>query len=758
MTSALIIFVAIAWVSANFVLYLALQLAGGGRCRGADLVSFHAVSAASMAAGALILALESWSAGSASALAATLALHGIYSLAMLENAPLVEDNLARIARDRGAWGPALGDLPLLARLDAWMRRVERPLALAAFAVLFALAGWYFILRPTYAATFLEYYQKYLPFFTDRGLGGVFDLAALGDPRPRLLPLLGAAIDVAMRRALLRLGTMHPSFGISWLFYPAALAALFQAAYLLTGRRTAAAIACLIYAASPGQLDVLVDYYMPAKPLVNLFFITGLVGAGLSEPHPSLERAQHPWLGTAVIFLSALGGLLSDETAIFLIATVGILLVPRLFDRTAPPARRLAAPAALVLALAIYLAVGMVALPLFQERHGYAVVSLAAVVLQGVNAAMFGAAPNPLGGFLRDYDPGSLLWTIVSAHIAIGRTVGGNWTNNHGLRLAETTPREYGQMLAAAAAFAVLVLTVGRSQRRLAWLLLAAFALFVLGQAVLIFPLAPWLVEVNYYASLSSIFVALLGGILLGDLASRRPCLPVAGLAAAWLAFVGLHNYLETAKRHPGFTDAPLTWAALSEARMQALAGGLYAFPDVVGPPERYPRRGRRYLYALEVAMGQQHGQGRRVDVAPLQSIASAPLYRTLHLETLFDTHIPRLAAPGPATLAEARAMPAASGAAANAPALVGKHLRGSTEEWNLDVSIAEDGAVRGTAWRPGLMRLWHLSGRLLATAAGTCLVFTQAPELCLATVVAGEKELYAYDAEGRWVLSFRYAS
>lgn len=757
MTSALIIFVAAAWVSAHFVLYLTLQLAGG-RCRGAAVVSFHAVSAAGMAAIVLILALEGWSASSASALAAALALHGTYSMAMLENTPLVEANLARIACDRTAWGPAPSDLPLLARLDAWMRRAERPLALAAFAVLFALVGWYFILRPTYAATFLEYYQKYLPFFTDRGFGGVLDLAALGDPRPRLLPLLGAAIDVDMRRALLRLGTMHPAFGISWLFYPAALAALFQAVYLLTGRRTAAAIACLIYAASPAALDVLVDYYMPAKPLVNFFFITALLGVGLSEPHPSLGRVRHTWLGSALIFLSALGGMLSDETAVFLIAIVGILMTPRLFDRTAPPAERLAAPAALVLALALYLAVGMVVLPLLEERHGYAVVPFAAVVLQGVYAAMFGAAPKPLGGFLRDYDPGSLLWTIVSAHMAIGRTVGGNWTNDHGLRLAETTPREYGQMLAAAAAFAVLMLTVGRSQRRLAWLLLAAFAFFVLGQAILIFPLAPWLVEVNYYASLSSIFVALFGGILLGDLAGHRPCLPLAGLTAAWLAFAGLHNYLETAKRHPGFTDAPLTWGALREARMQALAGGIYAFPDVAGPPERYPRRGRRYLYALEVAMGQEHEQGRRVDVVPLRPIASAPLYRTLHLETLFDTHIPRLAAPGPATLAEARAMPAASVAGANAPALAGKHLRGSTAEWNLDVTVGESGIVRGTAWRPGLMRLWELTGRLAQRADGACLVFDQAPELCLASVVAGEKELYAYDAEGRWVLSFRYAS
>jgi len=344
--------VALAWITGQFGLYVACRLRGGGLRRRQDVLSFHLVSAAGLGAVIAGLSALAWSANAAVAAAIALALHGVYSLAMLENWPRLEASLALAGAERTAYCGAVGEITFLDRLDGLMRRSARLLAIAAFIVLFAAVAWYLLLRPIYAASFIEYYLKYLPFLTDHGLGGILDLAALGDPRPRLLPLLGAVVNVDLRRALLLLGTMHPSFGIAWLVYPAALVALYWAVYLLCGRRTSAVIASLLYAASPGHLDILVDYYIPAKPLVNLFFIAALVGVGLCEPHASLNRPPRPWLGTSILFLSALGGVLSDETAIFLISTVGILVLPRLLDRSAGAVGRLAAPGALLAALLI----------------------------------------------------------------------------------------------------------------------------------------------------------------------------------------------------------------------------------------------------------------------------------------------------------------------------------------------------------------------------------------------------------------------
>jgi len=147
-----------------------------------------------------------------------------------------------------------------------------------------------------------------------------------------------------------------------------------------------------------------------------------------------------------------------------------------------------------------------------------------------------------------------------------------------------------------------------------------------------------------------------------------------------------------------------------------------------------------------------------VDIKPLRPLATAPLYQSLHLETLDDPKIPRLAEPGPATLAVASTAHGAAVATAQAASLRGRHLRGSTAEWNLDIRVAEDGAARATAWRPGLMRLWGLTGRLVKRGEAECLVFDQAPELCLAAVVMGGGDASAYDAAGRWVLSFRFES
>jgi hypothetical protein len=618
-------------------------------------------------------------------------------------------------------------------------------------------AWYLVLRPAYAASFLEYYLKYLPYLTDHGWAGILDLAALGDPRPRLLPLLGAVLNIKLRSALLLHGTLHPAFGIAWLIYPAGIAALYGAVYLLSGRRTAALIASLVYAASPGQLDILVDYYIPAKPLVNLFFVTALLGLGLAEPHPSLGRPR-PRLGTALLFLSALGAVLSDETAVFLVSTVGILALQRLCDHSARLSRRLAAPLALLAALLIYVGIGFAALPYLQARDGYALVPLGTVMLRGVYAAMFGAA-QPLAAFLAHVHVASLFETILSAHMIIGRAALGNWTYDHPEHpFWDASAGEYGQAVAVLIALAALLSTLGRSQRRLVWSLALAAAVFAWGQAVMIHPLAPYLSEVNYYAGLSSIFVALLVGLLLGDLAERKGCLPLAWLAAAWLAFTSFHNFLDTAQRHPGFTDAPLTWTKLREARDTALRGELLTLPGAAGSADGVPHRSRIYLSALEVAMANAHADGVPVDIKPLSPLATAPLYQSLHLETLADPKIPRLAEAGPAALAEASSVRGAAVSTAVEASLSGRHLRGSTAEWNLDIRVAEEGGVRATAWRPGLMRLWGLTGRLVKRADAACLVFDQAPELCLAAIVSLQGYDSAYDAAGGWVLSFRFES
>ncbi len=756
MTAPLLIAVALGWVTSHAALHVAVRVRCGGLRRREDVRAFHLVSLGGLTAVAVVWLLGTRSAGAAAAAAVALSLHGIYSVAVLENWALIEGGLARVG---AGWGEAGAAVPAGGRLDGLMRRHARLAALAAFALLFAAVGWYLLLRPSYAATFLEYYQKYLPFLSDRGMGGILDLAALGDPRPRLLPLLGTVINIDLRRALLLHGTMHPSFGIAWAIYPLALALLYWAVHLLSGRRTAAVIACLLYAASPGHLDILVDYYMPAKPLVDLFFVAALAGVGLSEPHPTLGRAPRPWLGAGLLFLAALGGLLSDETAVFAISTAAILLAPRLVARGVPLARRLAAPAALLGALAIYAWIGIVALPEAAARHGYAVVSLADFAIRGVYKSMFGAEANPIGGLWQYWDPGRLFETILSAHAIVARTLDADWTLLKPLRhIWETSPYDYGQLLALAVGFGALALGLSRGQRRLVWSLVLALGFFVAAEAMLlIYPVSPWITDVNYYASMSSIFVALLGGLLLGDLWERRGGAPVASLAAAWLVFAGFYNFLDTAKRHARVIDAPLSWADLREARARAFSAQQFEPAESTVAGGRSPTHGRKYLYALEVATALQHERGKRVDIRPLEPLAEAPFYQSLDLESSLDPKIRRLLDAGPATLAQASESAGATLSRPDVAGLEGRHLRGSTAEWNVDIAVSQTAELRGTAWRPGLMRLWGLTGHLVKKAQGECLVFDQAPELCMDQIASLGGALWAYDSRGRWVLSFRFA-
>ena len=109
------------------------------------------------------------------------------------------------------------------------------------------------------------------------------------------------LNVKLRQFALAHTVMHPAFGINWLLYPLDLLILYLVARRLCGAQRVAIMTVLLYAASPA-LDTLTNYYVPAKPLINLFMLLAIYGGCLMFPNPNSNLRSLPWLGAHGLLL------------------------------------------------------------------------------------------------------------------------------------------------------------------------------------------------------------------------------------------------------------------------------------------------------------------------------------------------------------------------------------------------------------------------------------------------------------------------
>jgi hypothetical protein len=159
----------------------------------------------------------------------------------------------------------------------------------------------------------------------------------------------------------------------------------------------------------------------------------------------------------------------------------------------------------------------------------------------------------------------------------------------------------------------------------------AFAAFVVVESVLLLRLAPWLVEVNYYAAFSSLFFALIMATLIAGLREKYIG-SVAWIIAAYLALVQFANFYQTAQRHPSIDGTQLGWQILHDVHQKVADGKL---ADVVAA---HPFPSRLFSIGFEPAVAIEHAAGRRVDLRPMQSVDST-IYRFVGMEHLQDPNI-----------------------------------------------------------------------------------------------------------------------
>lgn len=594
---------------------------------------------------------------------------------------------------------------------------------------------------------LEYVQKFLPAFLDNGIRAIFDFTGIGDPRPRLVANLLAFINIKTRAILLDWIPIHPSLGVNWVLYPLALVLLYRAVFCMTASTRSAFMATALYAVAPSSLDSLVNYYIPAKPLANLMLIGAIYGAARIAPSPRSGAVSRPALGAMLIFAATLCGMLSDETAIFIFAVLPVLFFP--ISRPTVNQGAAAIAGALFSAGLLFAITALYILPHINLTLDQIPLDFPKLVTYGVYQALFGKSTHSVLDQIRNYSPLALFAVIISAHAIPLRVVTDIWTRNSPL---DNFWQWHEQ---ASLAFFVCIMLflfsqLQRGEKPYLIRVVTAFLVFVLVEALVILPLAPWLVEVNYYASFSSIFFALIVGHLVSSCNKRTDLRVIAWFIIAYLTATEFSNFVATSQRHPGFDKTELSWSLVAEIRKRVANG---EFTRVV---KDHPFPSRLFLLAFEIEASRQHAAGHYVDLQPMRR-PSDTLYGSLDLKMAADPKlVPYLAAiPKDESDLMRRGGFLTGFGPKSTRFLMGRTIEGAVGPWNYRRKIDNAGNVKQRVWYTGLMRLWDDHGKLHQENDETCISFQRTNKECFARLYRLGDTFFGFDSNGELVTYFR---
>lgn len=630
--------------------------------------------------------------------------------------------------------------------DSSLQRRECYLA-AFLAITLAVAVILkFIASPQFGSMMFEYVLKFVPPFLDQPLSSILDFNGIGDPRGRVVNNFFTWINIHARKELIQMMPIHPALGINWLLYPLTLATFYAAVQRTSVGARYAIMATLLYAASPGMLDTLIDYYLPGKALMNFWFSAGLYGATMFAP---AERIQRPLLGAFLLATSTFFGLLSDETAIFIPICVCLLFGWQILHGASARRNVLLVISSFFVAVAAYSIAVLVVIPLANSALGQTRLDLLASFLKGPYAALFGDKPRAVGGLLQYYSPFGLLETILSAHFVPGRTVAVAWTSDKPFPWFFQWSR-YEQIALYGALTAIVFLQRSVLAGWKTWVMRVALCalVYILVQAVFIGALSGYVIESNYYAALASALLALLVGAIAAAPGRSYYMRVLSWILIAYVVSVQFANMIDTARRHPYLGEKTLTWHDLRSIRDQMAHGEV----DQTLADQPFPSR--RFFYAFEMAAAFESAKGYRIDFRPMAD-SQLGIVRHFDIDKWADPNIVRPPGTPPRNEAGAKAENLQSLPLDTNLFHTGS-VRGEVKDWGYQWRFDGDGTVTQKSWRFGLMRVWSAAGRVEQRGAEICLVFAAESNTCFSSLYQQGEWFLAYANDGKLVTRFRW--
>jgi hypothetical protein len=633
-----------------------------------------------------------------------------------------------------------------------VRRYPAISLLIIFTPLIAFHALGVAFDPNRAYVFNEYVSKFVPFMSNARLIDLFDGWAMGDPRPRLMNALATKANLSIREWVDARWILPPALGISWLIYCLVPVFVFLGARRLAGSNYVALAAALVWSTSPPALDSLALCYVPAKPLMQLWFAIAfwLLASVGENAETRFSRTRRPLLLAATLAAAWL----TDETTAIAIGCLGVIFLPLFLSRQHLGRAFTHAWLPVIVSIAIFGGAAFIIYPWINHLADQVPLEFLQTVIHGAPAAYPGAyesmATVDLGNVWSRINPLGLAFTLFSAYLIPNREVLGFWTWSTG-----RGPSEWPVAEALAVAFAVAVLLVGclalkKSQRALATRVVGSLVVFVLLQSILLLPLAPSLLEVNYYAGLFALPFALFVGLSAHGFTRTsvgRWISPVLILTVCALQAAGYNSTSERNRRH--HSNYELFWnqqpeqkwdyGTLATIRDNVRQGDF----DSVAEARPYPSRAFSYAYELETFRRKSLDQA--IDYRPFSQSPNLYSFIIAGEKALLARNGLPVTAPENLTLKEVLDRGATVISAETTDTLIaGSVWRCSYPDSTSYITISH-GKFYERMQLGVVMRVWHRNGTIRSLANGTISLAEEAKAERIITVAALEAKYHAFE-------------
>jgi hypothetical protein len=614
---------------------------------------------------------------------------------------------------------------------------------AILAIVIAFFALYTCLNPFYATSFNEYYFKYLPGLINGNLNTLFDGGLLGDPRPRTFSTLLTLANIYFRELLYSRDIFLPSIGVNWLIYPASIFAIYKATLMAFKSTNVAIASSVIFASSPAALDMLCDFYIPAKPLALLFTITsiGFFGSLLELQQDSRAplRRLPSLLG---LWISILLCMLSDETGIFILLFLLAIYFKKIAIRNFNHIFRLFLIC--IFPYIIFFIYSFYALPLINNQLGQISLNPIDIAINGIFTTLFEFSPPPMWAWKFDSFL-ALFENIVSSFILPEKVSYGGWTSlvYKGLLTSSVQHQIAFSISSLLALYFYLKLNVNHKQDVIR--LLFGLIVFCLIESYILLALTPYLNESNYYANQGSIWMSLVLGLILGGTSTIAP--PFRALGLIIVVLVTITNFSNSIKSNPFIESNPLTINEIEEILTSVKS---YKFIDI-NKAFKYPSN--RYKYAFEMEVYRRHLSGEIIDLIP-HSSTNGSIIKYLPIQGVQDESLISSTDDIPTLPINSKFLTPIRLEAF--PSLIAnKKVRGVSNDWNYIRTYDGNNSFIEKVWYQGIVRIWELNGSYLLKNGSTCFYYSNLMEECFTTLlVNSQNQYFGFGSSGELVTRF----
>jgi len=623
-------------------------------------------------------------------------------------------------------------------------RWEYHLSLILSLGLFLFIIGFFIATPKYGLIFSEYIIKHLPAFTDNPLSKIFDFNNVGDSRGHIIKNLVLWVNIYFRKILLLSTVIHPSLSLNWVIYPTILYLFYKAISLTSSNKRLPIMATLLYASSPGMLGTLLEYYLPGKALVNLFFSLGFYGISLAF---TVLKPSRPYIGTLLFIFAFLMGLLSDETAIFIPLSL-IYVIAKIKVNRSDITKLAILFSGLLIAIFLYVTILTLIIPLVNNALNQSPLQIFDLIFNGPYY-QFGNLIKLIRNY-EFYDPFNLFQVIFSSHYIPNRIVPPNWISSTPFpNFFAWSTREKLACIAFLITFLCLFTTIEKNEKINAGKIALAFLIYIFVQQFIILGTNGYLQDISYYGAISSFFLSLFVANIASHSDRNKNFILFAWVWVVFIIATQITNLMSAEERYPYFGKNNLTWHDLNVIRN-----------DVISNQNAWKDKqffDRRYFYAFEIAAALDSAKDVKIDFQPLEN-PDLSLSNSLKFPPNFqDPNLPKFNF-GNSSFSELDMKKIGAilvGKPIHLDYFSQKILYSHLNEWNFNWRFDELHNVTQLSWRPGLMRIFTDKGIITKRNDEVCVIIKDRQVTCFFAIYKYKNVFYAFDKNSSLVIRFK---